>query len=66
MQLAMAMLMLSTALLLSTTTTALPPGFAVLDPSAYADNLRGDFAWAVANVPFVRDICIPAPNALVM
>jgi hypothetical protein len=35
------------------TACALPPGFSVIDPSAYKTNLRGDYDWAVDNVPFI-------------
>jgi hypothetical protein len=37
----------------ASTACALPPGFSIIDPSAYTTNLRGDYAWAVENVPFI-------------
>ena len=39
--------------LLASSAAALPPGFTVLDPTAYADALRDDYSWAVDNVPFI-------------
>lgn len=33
-------------------TTALPPGFAVLDPATFAPLLGNDYAWALGNIPF--------------
>ena len=45
----------------SSSSSSLPNGFYVLDPTKYEANLREDYAWAVQNVPFVD---IPLPDVV--